>query len=253
MGLHAEYEITCEALPLVEVAAAVPEATLEVEMQYNHGDRPPFLVHATGESRSGSTGRSDGPRADSTGATDDSDATAAAVETAFEEAAFVEEYALVGRAGETRRYQVLPAFGEEAQLGDALDDLEGLRALATADAIVERIRATPTGWIQTGWFADRAAFDEFRTFWRENAGFALRRLTRDGDPEAPGNGLTDPQREALRTAHGMGYFDIPRAASLDDVAAELGITASSLSERLRRAQTHLVETTVASTWPPLPE
>ncbi|MDG5776024.1 helix-turn-helix domain-containing protein [Haloarculaceae archaeon H-GB2-1] len=51
----------------------------------------------------------------------------------------------------------------------------------------------------------------------------------------------------------MGYFAIPRTASLDDVAAELGISASSLSERLRRAQTHLVETTVASTWPPLPE
>lgn len=236
MGLHAEYEITCEALPLVGVAAAVPQATLAVELQYNHGDRPPFIVHATG-------------------GTDDSDAdsTAAAVEDAFAESAFVGEYTLVGRAGETRRYQVLPALGEEAQLGGALDDLEGLRALATVDAVVERIRVTPTGWVQTGWFADRAAFDEFRTFWRENAGFVLHRLTRDGDPEAPGDGLTDPQREALRTAYGMGYFDIPRAASLDDVAAELGITASSLSERLRRAQTHLVETTVASTWPPLPE
>jgi len=40
----------------------------------------------------------------------------------------------------------------------------------------------------------------------------------------------------------MGQFDIPRQASLEDVAAELDISASSLSERLRRAQTHLVET-----------
>jgi predicted DNA binding protein len=130
--------------------------------------------------------------------------------------------------------------------------LDDLRALATADAIVERIRVTPSGWVQTTWFADRAAFDAFRSFWGRNDCFSLRRLTHDGDPEPPGDGLTDRQQEALRTAYEMGYFGIPRGASLDDVAAELGVSASSLSERLRRAQTHLIETTVASTWPPLP-
>jgi hypothetical protein len=228
MGLVAEYEIVCEALPLVEVAAAVPGATLEVELQYNHGDLPPFLVYATHDA--------DAP-----------------VERALESAAFVDEYTLVGRVGETRRYQVLPAVGEEERLGDHVDDLSALRSLATADAIVERIRVTPTGWIQTGWFADRETLDEFRTFWQRSGEFVLRRLTRDGDPEPPGDGLTDPQREALRTAHERGYFDIPRTASLDDVADDLGIAPSSLSERLRRAQTRLVETTVASTWPPLPD
>jgi hypothetical protein len=228
MGLVAEFEITCEALPFVEVAADVPEADLKVEMQYNHGDRPPFLVSVV-----------DGPTE--------------RIERAFETTAFVGEYALVGRAGDVRRYQVLPAVGEEARLGDRIDDLAGLRALATAEAIVERIRVTPTGWIQSGWFADRAAFDQFRTFWQAEGGFALRRLTRDGESEAPGDGLTDRQREALRVAYERGYFDIPRGSSLEAVADELDITPSSLSERLRRAQTHLVETTVASTWPPLPE
>jgi hypothetical protein len=227
MGLVAEYELPCEHLPLVEVAAAVPDATFEVEIQFNHGDRPPFLVSASHERH-------------------------APIERAFASAEFVETYALVGRAGETRRYQIRPAVGMDAQLGDHLDHLDDLRALATTEAIVDRIRATPTGWVQTGWFADRAAFDEFRTFWVRNDAFRLRRLTRDGEPEAPGDGLTDRQREALRVAYEMGYFDVPRRASLDDVAAELGVTASSVSERLRRAQTHLVETTVASTWPPLP-
>ena len=228
MGLVAEFDIACEDLPLVEVAAAVPEATIAIEMQFNHGDRPPFLVTVTHDS-------------------------AAPVERAFESSSFVGEYTLVGRAGDTRRYQVSPAVGLEGQLGDTVEDLSGLRALATTDSIIERIQATPTGWVQSGWFADRAAFDEFRRFWQRNSGFTLLRLTRDGEPEAPGDGLTDPQHEALRTAYEMGYFEIPRAASLEDVAAELDITASSLSERLRRAQTHLVETTVASTWPPLPE
>jgi len=228
MGLIAEYEITCESLPLVTVATDVPEATLDVELQPNQDGHPPFILHATHE-------------------------TPAAVENALESSSFVAGYTLVGRAGETHRYQVLPAVGLEAQLGAEIEDLSGLRALATTDSIIEQIRVTPTDWLQTGWFADRAVLDEFRTFWQRNGEYRLRRLTHDGEAEEAGNGLTDPQREALRTAYEMGHFDIPRTASLDEVAAELGITASSLSERLRRAQTHLIETTVASTWPPLPE
>lgn len=228
MGLVAEFEIDCPALPLVPVAQTVPEATLEVEIQFNHGNRPPFIVHAT----------HDVPES---------------VEAAFESADFVAEYTVLGRAGTTHRYQVLAAAGLQAQLGEHVDDLSGLRALATTDATIERIQVTPTGWIQTGWFADRAAFDEFRQFWQQNGGFRLRRLTRDGEPEEPGDGLTDPQREALRTAYEMGHYEIPQSASLEDVATELGITPSALSERLRRAQTHLIETTVATTWPPLPE
>lgn len=227
-GLIAEFEIDCPALPLVDVAAAEPAATVVAEMQFNHGDRPPFLVHVTHDTHE-------------------------AVERALDATPFAAEWTLIGRDGETRRYQVIPAVGMQAQLGDALDDLDGLRALATADAIIERIRVTPTGWVQTGWFADRAAFDAFREFWHRNDAFSLRRLTHGGEPEAPGDGLTDPQREALRTAYELGYYEIPQAASLDDVAARLGIAASSLSERLRRAQTHLIETTVASTWPPLPQ
>jgi predicted DNA binding protein len=227
MGLVAEFEIACEGLPLVGVAAAVPGATLVLELQFNHGERPLFLVTATGGRRS-------------------------AVEDALADATDVASYTLIGRAGDTRRYQAVPALGLEEQLGGYVDDLAGLQSLATAEAIVERIEVIPSGWRQTGWFADRAAFDVFRAFWQENARFRLCRLTRDGETEPPGDGLTDRQREALRTAYGMGYFDVPRGATLEEVAAELGVAASSASERLRRAQTRLVEETVAPTWPPLP-
>ena len=63
---------------------------------------------------------------------------------------------------------------------------------------------TPDGWRQTGWFADRDAFDAFSSFWQEHAGFRLYRLTRAGTDEPPGDGLTDPQHEALRTAYELG-------------------------------------------------
>lgn len=227
MGLIAEFEIYCDALPLVEVAAAVPEATVILELQFNHGDRPLFLVTVT-------------------------DGSQTATETALTDAYDVGEWTLVGQAGDTRRYQVIPALSFEEQLGDRIDDLAELEALATADAIIERIEVQTDGWRQTGWFAHREAFDKFSSFWQQNAAFRLYRLTRDGESAPPGDGLTDRQHEALRTAYELGYFDIPRQASLEDVAERLGISASSVSERLRRAQIQIIQETVATTWPPLP-
>lgn len=228
MGLAAEFQIECEALPLTDVAAAVPEATIILDFQFNHGDRPPFLVTIQ-----------NGPQS--------------AVEAAFTDAFDVGTWTRIGQAGDAHRYQIRPALSFEEQLGDHLDDLAGLEALATADAVIERIEVLPNGWQQTGWFAGRDAFSRFSSFWQRNTDFQLLRLTRDGESEPPGDGLTDQQYEALRIAYERGYFDIPRHASLEDIAAELEISASSVSERLRRAQTELIEETVAPTWPPLPE
>lgn len=219
MSVLAEYEIGFERLPLASVARAVPEATLTVEIVATRDGPPPFLVRVE-------------------------EGDPSAVECALESAAFVGECVDLGPRAGTPRYQVLPAREMETWFADDLDDCSELRGLASAEAVVERIEVTPTGWIQSGWFADRTALDEFRRFWRRNgAGFSIRRLTRDrGDGDrSPADGLTTRQREALAAAHEMGYFEIPRTASLDDVATELGITASSLSERLRRAQSHVVE------------
>lgn len=228
MGLVAEFDIRCDALPLVGVARAVPEATVVLELQFNHGDRPLFIATVTDGSRP-------------------------AVERALTDAFDVAEWTSIGAAGTTRRYQAVPALGFEEQLGDDIDDLGGLEALATVEAVIERIEVTTDGWRQSGWFADREAFGEFSSFWQRNADFRLRRLTRDGESEPPGDALTDRQREALRTAYEMGYFEIPRGTSLEAIATELGVSASSVSERLRRAQTQLIEETEATTWPALPD
>jgi predicted DNA binding protein len=228
MGLVAEFDIDCEHLPLVSVAAAVPEATLVLELQFNHDELPLFVLSVT-----------DGDRD--------------VVEEALEAAPAVGTYTVLGEAGDTRRYQAHPGRSLEAHLGPHLDDLSGLRALASTEAIIQRIEVLPTGWRQSGWFAHRDAFDEFRQFWQRNSSFRLRRLTRQNEAEPPGEGLTDRQQEALRIAYERGYFDIPREASLEDVAEELDVTASSVSERLRRAQTRLIEETMAPTWPSLPD
>lgn len=50
-----------------------------------------------------------------------------------------------------------------------------------------------------------------------------------------GLALTPPQREAVFVALDEGYFEIPREASLEEVAGVLGISEQAASERLRRA------------------
>ena len=74
-------------------------------------------------------------------------------------------------------------------LGPHIDDLDGLRALATAESTIERIEATPDGWVYSGWFAHCGVLDDFRSFWREEGyPFRIRRLTRDDGRYATGTG-----------------------------------------------------------------
>lgn len=220
MGFVAEFEITCQELPFVEVAATVPDATLEVKLQPSENWYTAFVVDVV-------------------------DGAAESVELALESALFVGDFTCLQRPDGRPRYRVEPAVGMEEQFSGSVDDVAGLQSLAATDASIESIRVTSTGWIQSGWFADLAALDEFRLFWQHNGVFTLRRLVNDGRDATLDEGLTDPQREAFQTAYRMGYFEVPRSASQADVAAALGITASSLSERLRRAQVYFAETTLA--------
>ena len=69
--------------------------------------------------------------------------------------------------------------------------------------------------------------------------------SRDGD-EAPVvpvdvDRLTDRQHEVVRTAHRMGYFEYPREANAQTVAAELGIEPSTFAEHLAAAQSTLLD------------
>lgn len=60
--------------------------------------------------------------------------------------------------------------------------------------------------------------------------------------ERGGNGrtLSPKQREALVVALDRGYFDVPRRATLAQVAADLGISDTAASQRIRRGCHELV-------------
>ncbi|PSQ41211.1 helix-turn-helix domain-containing protein, partial [Halobacteriales archaeon SW_12_71_31] len=53
--------------------------------------------------------------------------------------------------------------------------------------------------------------------------------------------LTDRQREVLRTAYEMGYFEYPRESNATEVAAALDISPSTLAEHLAAAQGKLLD------------
>ena len=57
----------------------------------------------------------------------------------------------------------------------------------------------------------------------------------------PGEGLTDRQAAALAAAIEIGYFDTPRRASAEDLAAKLGVSPSTAVEHLRKAEKKVLE------------
>lgn len=74
--------------------------------------------------------------------------------------------------------------------------------------------------------------------------FELVRLYRLTEPKMGQYNVSEKQFDAMLTALELGYFEIPRDATLDDVADALDITSRAASERLRRGQTNLLHNTL---------
>lgn len=53
--------------------------------------------------------------------------------------------------------------------------------------------------------------------------------------------LTERERELLRTAVALGYFENPRGANYDDIAAELDCSKATVGQHMRNAQAKLLE------------
>lgn len=117
------------------------------------------------------------------------------------------------------------------------------------DAVILEAIGEAEGWTLRLRFDDRGRLDGFREYCEDRGvSFDLRQLYEIAHPHSAGRyGLTDKQYEALDTAWEMGYFELPRAVDLADVAAELGISQQALSDRLRRAHDALVANTIRIT------
>lgn len=71
------------------------------------------------------------------------------------------------------------------------------------------------------------------------ASVSVNRILTAGEEEEVAPDITEKQREAFLIAVEQGYYERPRGATLDDIAEELGITSSAVSQRLTAVKRRL--------------
>lgn len=100
------------------------------------------------------------------------------------------------------------------------------------------------GWTVRLHLPDREAVSDLWQYCdREGISFELLRMFRQDEwSDGRANGVTDAQRVALETAYEEGYFEEPRDTSLEELAAILDISPTSVGGRIRRGTGRLVET-----------
>jgi len=76
----------------------------------------------------------------------------------------------------------------------------------------------------------------------EDAGVSpnLQRIGGYDGPDYPLDDLTARQREVIERAWEMGYYEVPKEVSADEVAADLELDSSTVNEHLQRAERNLL-------------
>jgi predicted DNA binding protein len=223
VSVIADVRVHSQRLPLVSVAAAVPDTTLQFHSERAVFDSPStYVLCAIGTSSD-------------------------TLERALEDASFVEEYSLIDQDGSSRQYHLVPSVSMSTYLEERLGCSIQPETQNTAKTVLKECTVTPRGWTQTRWFATRDALVSFYDAWRaQDVPFVLERLYESPGERPDAMRLTTRQFDALRLAYIEGYFEVPRQSSLEELADELDISPQAVSERLRRAQFRLLENALSS-------
>lgn len=114
-------------------------------------------------------------------------------------------------------------------------------AIAAVDGVSREWTNDGTAWTVAVWLPGRSALARLRRAAVDRGiEFTLERVTDVTASDGETSRLTEKQAAALRTAFELGYFEEPRAASMERVAAELGISQPAAGGRLRRGLRRLV-------------
>ena len=116
------------------------------------------------------------------------------------------------------------------------------------DGYLVAARVDADGWHLRLLFPDRAAVSSFTdrcaSDGMDPTVRAIQRTERSHG--GPAYDHTRVQAETLRLAIEAGYFDVPRHATLETLADEMGVSKQAVSERLRRGLRSLLAGTVAA-------
>jgi predicted DNA binding protein len=133
----------------------------------------------------------------------------------------------------------------QAALTDEAEDRMTYHAWADLGGVFVSSERVGDGWRVRIRFPDRETLRKYVEYCEQQGlTLDLRQLYDAEGPDDDAFGLTERQRESLRTATEMGYFEVPRKVELEDLADVLGVSRQAVSERLRRANERLVRATL---------
>lgn len=161
-----------------------------------------------------------------------------ALETGLDADETITDWREIAENGDERLYRVHYAHEQP--------DVEIYDAAIEFDGVFLKAETAGDGWTVKMLFPSRDAFNAFR----ESAEAADLSVDVDSIYSEPFSGsgdeiaLTDPQRDLLTRAVQVGYFDIPRETTLQELGQEMNISGQAASERLRRGMETLVRETV---------
>jgi len=161
-----------------------------------------------------------------------------AFETGLDADDTVADWRVIAENGDERLYRV--------RYAPDVPDVVVYEAAVDADGVFLKGETGGDGWTIKMLFPSRDAFNEFRAAC-EDVDLALdvdsiysKPFSGSGDEIA----LTDPQRNLLTRAVQVGYFDIPRETTLQELGQQMNISGQAASERLRRGMETLIRETV---------
>lgn len=152
-------------------------------------------------------------------------------DAALDEDPTVEDATTLDRLGDTALYVIQWREKVEERIDDMIDQ----------HAIVQQAVADDE-WFLKLRFSEEEHLSGFQQYFESH--FELHRKYRTTEPKHGEFGLTPEQRETLVLASELGYFSVPRKATVEDLADRLDISANSVSQRLRRAHDALVRNTL---------
>lgn len=207
MSVVGGFTIPTDAFALEDALAAVPEMTIEADRLASHSPKEvfPFLW-----ARGGDFDRF------SRALEDDSSVVAADI---------------VDETDDEVLYRL--------EWDDAFRDL--VHEMIDHHAVIIEATACDDQWNLRLRFAEEEMVSSFQRYFRERGhDFEVNHLSHPSEPRQREFGLTSEQYEALVTAVREGYFTIPRTASVEELGETLGISASAVSQRIRRGTETLV-------------
>ncbi len=161
----------------------------------------------------------------------------------------VEEFTVEGDVPTNPRLSKVFDFGERSVYHLSRERDRGCvcEVVESFDCVVSDVRAE-NGCLRVSFYApDAERIREITDALDAECGnVSLSELTRSSaDIEdlifVDGNRLTDRQKEVVRTAYEMGYFEHPKQANASEVADALGIAPSTFSQHLSAAEAKILD------------